>query len=67
MVRSKCYHRIAELKAQIAADTEFVPGIAEQGEFIPTREAANEAVRKYVADEQARKESRARDRSGAPD
>ena len=49
--KSKCYHDIARLKSSRAPGSEFVPGVGKDGDFLPTRDAANEVVRNYLAEQ----------------
>ncbi len=53
--KSKCYHAISALKASRPADSDFLPGVGEEGDYILTREAANQVIAKYLAEEAAKK------------
>lgn len=58
--KSKCYHDIAALKASRPAGSDFLPGADRDGMFLLTRDAANDAVRGYLAEQAARKAPPAR-------
>ena len=53
--KSKCYHDIAGLKASRPPESDFLPGVGEKGEYLLTREATNEVVRGYLAEQAASK------------
>lgn len=53
--KTKCYHKIAELKASRPPESDFFPGMEMKGKFIVTREDANQAVRDFLAERQAKK------------
>jgi len=44
-----CYRHIAALKHAYTADADFVPGIDEDGDFLPTRDATNRILREALA------------------
>lgn len=56
VTKSKCYHKIAEMKASLAAGSDFYPGVTKEGKYLLSREEANEAMRKFLAEQQAKKE-----------
>jgi hypothetical protein len=53
--KTKCYHRIAAMKAGRVPDSDFFPGMTEKGELVTSREAANQAVRDFLAEREAKK------------
>jgi hypothetical protein len=56
VTKSKCYHKIAEMKASLPAGSDFLPGVTKEGKYLLTREEANDAIRKFLAERRARKE-----------
>jgi hypothetical protein len=46
---SECYHRIAELKRHVDPHADFVPGIAPDGRYLLTRDAANSLLKASLA------------------
>jgi hypothetical protein len=58
--KSKCYHDIAGLKAGLPPESDFMPGVGKDGEYLLTREAANKVVREYLAEQAASKAAPAR-------
>ncbi|MGQ0429418.1 MAG: hypothetical protein ACT4UQ_05770 [Gammaproteobacteria bacterium] len=53
--KTKCYHKIAEMKASRPPESDFFPGMEMKGKFILTREEANQAVRTFLAEREAKK------------
>jgi hypothetical protein len=54
----KCYGQIAALKAAIVPDADFFPGVTKEGGFLTTRDAANAAMRSWIAEQEAKKTSK---------
>lgn len=52
--KTKCYHRIAALKASRAPGSDFMPGITKDGKYLHSVNEANEAMRRYLAEEKAK-------------
>jgi hypothetical protein len=46
---SECYHRIAQLKRHVDPHADFVPGIAPDGRYLLTRDAANSLLKASLA------------------
>ncbi len=61
--KSKCYHEIAAMKAARPPDSDFMPGLTKDHEYLLTVDAANEALRKYRAEQDARRQGKSPDRS----
>jgi hypothetical protein len=56
LTQTKCYARIATLKAALNPAEDFFPSMnIATGEIVPTRQMANDAVRKSLADAAAKK------------
>ncbi len=53
--KSQCYHDIAALKASRPPGSDFVPGVGRDGKYLVTREAANDAVQSYLAEQAEKK------------
>lgn len=53
--KTKCYHEIAKMKASRPAESDFFPGVTDDGKYLLTREEANEAIRKFIAEQEAKK------------
>ena len=58
--KSKCCHDIAGLKSSRPPESDFLPGVGQEGGYLLTREAANAVVRDYQAKEAVKKASVAR-------
>lgn len=50
LAKTKCYHKIAELKASRPAESEFLPGMTKDGQFLLSRDEVNESMRKFIAE-----------------
>ena len=59
LTKSRCYHAIAQMKASAPAGSDFFPGLSKDGKYLLTREDANAAIKKYLADEAAKKKGAA--------
>lgn len=65
---TKCYHRIAALKAAAVPGADFFPGVTHDGKFLTTREAANRAMRDAIAErrEKAKQQASKKPDGGQP-
>jgi hypothetical protein len=53
IAKTKCYHKIAEMKSRRPPESDFMPGVTKEGEYLVTVEAANQAIQKYLAEKQS--------------
>jgi hypothetical protein len=53
--KTKCYHKIAEMKASLPAGSDFLPGVTKEGKYLLTRDEANQAIQKFFAEREAKK------------
>lgn len=58
--KSNCYHDIAGLKASRPPESDFLPGVGKENEYLLTRDAANQVVLQYLAEQAAAKAAPAR-------
>lgn len=53
VAKTKCYQKIAEIKASRPIESDFFPGMTQEGKFLLTREEANEVVQEFLREKEA--------------